>query len=128
MNGLNLSLISHYINCKECQNHETCDIARMLVTSQSTSSGLDNQAGNEIQAPARVCASEPELAKRSPQEYDEGFKGTRMRRYSSEKPSNSNGNPILIKRDTPSGSSPSILTEMKMKKSASTESVKNKDD
>ncbi len=64
MNGLNLSLVSHYINCNACQNQEQCDIARMLVTSQSTSDGLSSAENVSPAVQNRNSLSDPELSRR----------------------------------------------------------------
>ena len=65
MNGLNLSLVSHYINCDNCQNQVHCDIARMLITSISSSEGLaSSEIPTQIQMNERISRSDPELTRR----------------------------------------------------------------
>lgn len=65
MNGINLSLVSHYINCDNCQNQQHCDIARMLITSVS-SEGLasSTELAPQPQTNERISRSEPELLRR----------------------------------------------------------------
>ena len=67
--GLNLSLISHYINCTDCQSQQQCEIARMLITSQSTSEGLvsSESISSTVSVNDRNAFSEPELSRRSPE-------------------------------------------------------------
>ena len=65
MTGLNLSLVSHYINCDTCQNQEHCDIARMLITSISSSEGLCNTTYNsQLELNDRISSSAPDLSTR----------------------------------------------------------------
>jgi hypothetical protein len=65
MNGINLSLVSHYINCDNCQNRQHCDIARMLITSVS-SEGLASSTdlAPQAQSNERMYRSDPELLRR----------------------------------------------------------------
>ena len=65
MNGLNLSLVSHYINCDTCQNQQHCDIARMLISSISSSEGLSStEIAPQLQTNERISRSDPELVQR----------------------------------------------------------------
>lgn len=65
MNGINLSLVSHYINCDNCQNQLHCDIAHMLITSIS-SEGLASAETITLQSQTneRISRSNPELIRR----------------------------------------------------------------
>lgn len=65
MNGINLSLVSHYINCDNCQNQLHCDIAHMLIASISSEGLASAEAiATQAQSHERISRSNPELVRR----------------------------------------------------------------
>ena len=60
-------MISHYIHCDECQAHQPCEIARMLVASHDSSAeqlqGSSGSMSTLRGGRERVCMSEPELTR-----------------------------------------------------------------
>ena len=66
LDSSNLPLIAHFINCPTCQNHDHCDVARMLYHSQSISDGLASSPSlqSRLELVERAAQSEPSLSSR----------------------------------------------------------------
>lgn len=66
LDSSNLPLIAHFINCPTCQNHEHCEVARMLYRSQSISDGLASSPSlrSRLELVERAAQSEPALSSR----------------------------------------------------------------